>query len=159
MHVTIWIQSVLGCIHHTLYRVCCSGLRLRGKEFGGVHKDRQFILLNLLNLAFYLAQVVKNMPAMWETWVWSLGWKDPLKKGKTTHSSTVTQRIPWTEKLDSLQFIGLQRVGHGWVTKHTAFYYLVNYIFEFFKLEHLFKDIIIFNILKYFKKKGKINIK
>ena len=40
------------------------------------------------------------------------------------------------------------------MTKHTAFYYLVNYIFEFFKLEHLFNNII-FNILKYFKKKGK----
>ena len=42
------------------------------------------------------AQLVKNPPAMWETWVGSLGWEDPLEKGKATHSSTLAQRIPWT---------------------------------------------------------------
>ena len=43
-----------------------------------------------------LAQVVKNLPAMWETWVWSLGWEDPLEKGMATHSSILDWRIPWT---------------------------------------------------------------
>ena len=43
-----------------------------------------------------VAQLVKNLPAMWETWVWSLGWEDPLKKGKATNSSTLAWRIPWT---------------------------------------------------------------
>ena len=43
-----------------------------------------------------VAQLVKNPPAMWETWVQSLGWEDPLKKGKVTHSSILTWRIPWT---------------------------------------------------------------
>ena len=42
------------------------------------------------------AQLVKNPPAMWETWVWSLGWEDPLEKGKATHSSILAWRIPWT---------------------------------------------------------------
>jgi len=42
------------------------------------------------------AQLVKNLPAMWETWVRSLGWEDPLEKGKATHSSSVARRIPWT---------------------------------------------------------------
>ena len=42
-----------------------------------------------------LAQV-KNLPAMWETWVRSLGWEDPLEKGKAAHSSILTWRIPWT---------------------------------------------------------------
>ena len=42
------------------------------------------------------AQLVKNLPAMWETWVQSLGWEDPLEKGKTTHSSILAWRIPWT---------------------------------------------------------------
>ena len=41
-------------------------------------------------------QLVKNLPAMWETWVRSLGWKDPPRKGKATHSSILTWRIPWT---------------------------------------------------------------
>ena len=46
--------------------------------------------------ASLVAQVVKDPPAMWETWVRSLGWEDPLEKGKATHSSILVQRIPWT---------------------------------------------------------------
>ena len=46
--------------------------------------------------ASLVAQLVKNLPAMWETWVPSLGWEDPLEKGKATHSSTLAWRIPWT---------------------------------------------------------------
>ena len=43
-----------------------------------------------------IAQLVKNSPAMWETWVWSLGWEDPLEKGTAAHSSILAWRIPWT---------------------------------------------------------------
>ena len=43
-----------------------------------------------------MAQLVKNPPAMWESWVRSLGWGDPLEKGKATHSSILAWRIPWT---------------------------------------------------------------
>jgi len=43
-----------------------------------------------------VAQLVMNLPAMWETWVRSQGWEDPLEKGKATHSSTLAWRIPWT---------------------------------------------------------------
>ena len=46
--------------------------------------------------ASLVAQLVKNPPAMWETWVRSLGWEDPLVKGKATHSSILAWRIPWT---------------------------------------------------------------
>ena len=46
--------------------------------------------------SFLVTQLVKNLPAMWETWVHSLGWEDPPEKGKTTHSSILAQRIPWT---------------------------------------------------------------
>ena len=46
--------------------------------------------------AFLRVQLVKNLPTMWETWVQSLGWEDPLKKGKATHSSILAWRIPWT---------------------------------------------------------------
>ena len=46
--------------------------------------------------ASLVAQLVKNLLAMWETWVWSLGWEDPLEKGKATHSSILAWRIPWT---------------------------------------------------------------
>ena len=53
--------------------------------------------------ASLVAQKVKNLPAMQETQVRTLGWKDPLKKGMATHSSILTCRIPWTEELDRLQ--------------------------------------------------------
>ena len=45
---------------------------------------------------FPMAQLVKNPPTMWEAWVRSLGWEDPLEKGKATHSSILAWRIPWT---------------------------------------------------------------
>ena len=59
-----------------------------------------------------MAQMVKNPPAMQETWVWSLGWQDPLEKAMATHSSILAWRIPWTEEPDRLQSKGLQRVEH-----------------------------------------------
>ena len=56
--------------------------------------------------------MVKNLPAMQETWVRSLGWEDSLKKGMATHFSILAWRIPWTEDPGWLQSMGLQRVGH-----------------------------------------------
>ena len=56
--------------------------------------------------------MVKNLPAMQETWVQSLGWEDPLEKGMATHSSILAWRIPWTEEPGGLQSMALQRVGH-----------------------------------------------
>ena len=50
--------------------------------------------------------MVKNLPAMWETWVQSLGWEDPLNKGMATHSSILAWRIPWTEEPGGLQSWG-----------------------------------------------------
>ena len=47
--------------------------------------------------ASLVVKLVKNPPAMWETWVRSLGWEDPLEKGKATHSSILAWRIPWTK--------------------------------------------------------------
>ena len=45
-----------------------------------------------------MAQLVNNLPLMWDTWVRSLGWEDPLEKGKATHSSILTWRIPWNRR-------------------------------------------------------------
>ena len=58
-----------------------------------------------------MAQTVKRLPTMWETWVQSLGWEDPLKKEMATHSSTLAWKIPWMEKRDRLQSTGSHRVG------------------------------------------------
>ena len=59
-----------------------------------------------------MAQLVKNLHAMRETWVQSLGWEDTLKKGMVPHSSNCSWRSPWTEKPGGLQSVGLQRVEH-----------------------------------------------
>ena len=61
-----------------------------------------------------VAQMVKNPPAMRETWVRSWGPEDPLEKGMATHSSILAWRIPWTEEPGRLQSMGLQRVQHDW---------------------------------------------
>ena len=55
--------------------------------------------------------MVKNLPAMWETWVQSLGQEDPLQKGMVTHSSSLTWRIPWIEEPGGLQSMESQRAG------------------------------------------------
>ena len=63
-----------------------------------------------------VAQMVKNLPEIWETWVRSRHWEDPLEKGMATHSNILAWRIPWTEKLGGLQSKGSQRVGHDRAT-------------------------------------------
>ena len=62
----------------------------------------------LVNWASLVAQMVKNLPAMQDTWVWSLGGKDPLEKGMATHSSILSWRIPRTEEPGGLQSLGSQ---------------------------------------------------
>ena len=57
---------------------------------------------------FSVAQIVKNLPAMQEAWVQSLGQEDPLDKGMATHSSILAWRIPWTEEPAGLQSTGSQ---------------------------------------------------
>ena len=63
-------------------------------------------------LASLVAQLVKNLPAVQETWIQSLGWEDPLEKEMVTHSSILAWKISWTEEPGGLQSMGSQRVGH-----------------------------------------------
>ena len=84
-----------------------------------------------------VVQLVKNPPAIWEPWFPSLGWEDPLEKGKATHFSILAWRIPWTESM------GLQRVGHDWVTFTFTFHTLniestkVNVMWPYVQCERL----------------------
>ena len=81
--------------------------------------------LSCINVILYLgaslvAQTEKNLPAMQETWVWSLGREDPLEEEMATYSGILAWRIPWTEDSGGLQSMGSQRVGHNRVTNtHT----------------------------------------
>ena len=63
-----------------------------------------------------VAQMVKRLPTMQETWVLSLGQEDPLEKKMATHSSLPAWEIPWMEECGRLQSMGSQRVGHTWAT-------------------------------------------
>ena len=74
------------------------------------------ICIQLHFLASLVAQRLKRLPAMWETWVRSLGGEDTLEKEMATHSSILAWRIPWTEEPGGQQPTGSQRVGHDWAT-------------------------------------------
>ena len=69
-----------------------------------------------LGEASLVAQMVKNLPAMQEIWVQSLGWKDALEKGMATHSSILTWKSPWIEEPGGLQSLGSKRVRHDQAT-------------------------------------------
>ena len=71
------------------------------------------IICPLFYIPSLVVQTVKNLPTVLETWVQSLGQKDPLEKDMATHSSILVWRIPWTEEPGGLQPMGLQRVGHN----------------------------------------------
>ena len=94
---------------------------------------RQFLRANILQrfvnktyipscIHFYIchfgvslvAQMVKNQPEIWETWVWSLGWEDPLEEGMATPSNILAWRISWTEEPGRLQSMGSHRVRRDW---------------------------------------------
>ena len=82
-----------------------------------VKLDYHYLCIKLLLFtAPLVAQMVRNMPAMQEIWIWSLGQKDSLEKGMATHSIILTCIIPWTEEPGGLQSVVSQRVGHNWVT-------------------------------------------
>ena len=65
-------------------------------------------------MASLVAQSLKNLPAVQETQVRSLGWEDPLEKEMATHSSILAWKISWTEEPGRLQSMGLQRIEHDW---------------------------------------------
>ena len=119
--------------------------------------------LCFLGLATSLvAQMVKNLPAMQETHVWSLGWEDPLEEGMATHSSILAWRIPWTEEAGWLQSMKSRRVGCNWATDtflyldpiflqwpHLSSFSLVPYAWLYlspslFFLSHFLQQILIF---------------
>ena len=81
-----------------------------------------------------VAQMENSPPAMWETWVRSLGQENPLGKGMAAHSSILAWRIPRTEVPGGLQSMGSQRVRHDWATQHsTAHVYPMTQWYHFYK--------------------------
>ena len=75
-------------------------------------KCEENLLENNQFITYLVAQMAKNLPALWEARVLTLGQEDPLEEGMATHSS-ILARIPWAEEPGGLQFMGSQRVGHN----------------------------------------------
>ena len=71
-----------------------------------------FVVVKCKSQISLVAQMVKRLPTMWETWVQSLGREDLLEKEMATNSSILAWKIPWTEEPGGLQSMGSQRVGH-----------------------------------------------
>ena len=80
------------------------------------YSGRKFCVRLLWLRASLVAQKLKCLLAMQETWVWFLGWQDPLEKEMATHSSVLAWRIPGMEEPGGLQSTGSQRIGHNWAT-------------------------------------------
>ena len=77
-----------------------------------IYSLNYYYYLLLLSWASLVVQMVKYLPTMWETWVRSLGWEDPLDKEMATYPSTLAWETPWTEEPGGLQSVGSQRVRH-----------------------------------------------
>ena len=82
-----------------------------------------------------VAQLVKNPPAKWETWIRSLGWEDPLEEGMETHSSVLAWKIPWTEEPDGLLSMGSQRID---TTEFSFFFLMFDFVLFIYFLFLLF---------------------
>ena len=106
-----------------------------GYTFIFLHRVVPLFVCEYLNLwASLVAQRLKRLPAMQETWVRSLGREDPLEKETATHSSILAWRIPWMEESGGLQSTGSQRVGHDWATSHTHTHHNCDCFFVFLML-------------------------
>ena len=97
MDACICMIELLCCLPEIITTLIISYTSIQNKKFRRRKKELQTTLLSIFRLkSAERAQLVKNLTVMWETWVRSLGWEDPLEKGKATHSSILAWRIPWT---------------------------------------------------------------
>ena len=113
-----WLDGITSSMDMSLSKLqeFTGGSKLPGRPGMLQSIESQRDMTEWLNWTELVAQMVKNPPAMWETWVRSLGWEDPLEEDMATHSSILAWRIPWTEEPGELQSIGSERVGHDWAT-------------------------------------------
>ena len=94
----------------------CHDYRVKTKDFY-LPKMYDYVIFNYLAIMYRGGSVVKNLPAMQEMWVQSLGQEGPLEKGMAPHYSILAWRIPWTEEPGGLQSMGSHRVVHDSATK------------------------------------------
>ena len=109
LNLHVQTKEMQWIVHSSFSIRCCRELQINFLA-NPITRNSQDVRASLV------AQMVKNLPAMQETWIPSLGWEDPLEKGVVTPSSSLAWRIPWSEEPGGLQFMGSQRVEHDWAT-------------------------------------------
>ena len=115
-----------------------------------------YICICIYTGASLVAQMVKNLPAMWETRVRSLGWEDCLEKGKATHSSILAWRIPWTKEPGRLQSMGseesdmTERLTLSHINTYGIYIYILDLLPE--NREYFFQMLRKFNYFNFTKK-------
>ena len=112
-HIHMYIPTYIHIYTHIYTHVCVCIYTHTLNHFTVQPKLTQHYKSTILHL---VAQMVKNLPAMQETPVWSLGWENPLEKGMATYFSILAWRIPWTEEPGGLHSTESQRVRHPWMT-------------------------------------------
>ena len=120
-HFIRCIQQINICKYWT--SLVTKRIKMWNILFPQIRKDINKIILlskDARNWASLVAQVVKNPPAMRETWIRSLGWENPLEEGMATHSSILAWRIPRDREPGGLQSMRLKRVRYDWATKHST---------------------------------------
>ena len=122
-HISFYCISLCRyCPFFFLNKLKVCGIPALSKSIGVIFSSSIFSLcvstshFGNSQMASLVAQTVKNLPAMEEIQVQSLGWEDSLEKGMAAHSSILAWRILWTEEPGRLQSMGLQKVGFDWVT-------------------------------------------
>ena len=135
-HIARWLLQEGDAVFIPCYPYCLweSLLPSTGREVQAPDYRGGSIPLSLcpgytITGASLVAQRVKRLPAMQETWVWSLGQEDLLEKEMATHSSTLAWEIPWMEKPGRLQSTGSQRVGHDWATSLSLYTITIPWLF------------------------------
>ena len=110
------------------------------------HSSNIYLLISLV------AQTVKHLLTMWETWVPSLGWEDHLEKEIATHSSTLAWKIPWMEESDRLQSMEFQRVGHDWASSlsYTSCHFQIWYSLTCYRKELTYIHLLIYLLIDIF---------
>ena len=118
VYIYIYICVYIFVAHKNMFVFFCTFLNVLYSSLFDREKPLWFSNITVAKgeRASLVAQRVKDLPAMQETWVWFLGWEDPLEKEIVTHSSILAWKIPWREEPGRLQSLGSQRVRHNWAT-------------------------------------------
>ena len=123
LNTTFIIINVIICIY--TYYILLNYIIIKGSTQSltyGMGSNPWLLFMGLFSLGdSLLAQLVKSLPAMWDTLVRSLGQEHPLEKEMAAHSSILALKIPWMGEPGGLLFMGSQRAGHDWATSPLVF--------------------------------------